>query len=303
MEQRSFLKEIREFKFDLSWGNLRDYLFILVGVLIQALSMRMFLIPAQLVSGGVSGLAQIVDYFVKLPIGLMIIIGNIPLFIIGWKYLGTVRFALRTGIATFAFAVFTDLVGLVIPPDGVTHDLILQALYGGILYGLGLGFVYRGKGTSGGSDIICRILNHYLGIPITQAYLIVDAVVVLGGGFVFGWDIALYGIVVIYISGLGAEMIAEGNSSFRTAMIISCKPQEVTQIILEKMERGVTIINAKGGYTNEERPLLYCALTRSEIPSLKEIVHHCDPEAFMVIGQANEALGEGFNPFEIHRTS
>lgn len=300
MTDHSFLQEIKEFEFDFSWTNIRDYLIILIGALIQAVGMRMFLIPAHLVSGGVSGIAQILDTWVNIPIGAMILIGNIPLFILGWRHLGALRFILRTVLAVITFSLFTDLLGICFPATAITNDLILQSLYGGVLYGIGCGIVYKGKGTSGGSDILCRIINNATGIPITQTYLLVDAVVVLAGGFIFGWDLALYGVVVIYINGLAAEMISEGGNIFRTAIIITNQPDAVSQQILHSMERGVTILPGTGAYTNEERPFLFCALTRSEIPKLKTIVSEADPEAFMVIGQANEALGEGFQPLHHH---
>jgi uncharacterized membrane-anchored protein YitT (DUF2179 family) len=299
MQKTSFIQEFRTFKPDLSWANLKDYLVIILGGILQALAMRFFLVPARLVSGGISGLAQLVDYFIDFPIGTMIFLGNIPLFILGFRYLGAMRFALRTVVAVITFSFFTNLFGRWIP-DTFTNDLILQSLYGGVLYGIGCGFVYRGKGTSGGSDILCRILNHYTGLSISQGYLITDSIVVLAGGFIFGWDVALYGVAVIYISGIAAETIAEGSNRFRTAFIITNCPDHVTEYILINMERGVTVLPAIGGYTREERPMLFCTLTSSEIPKLKSVVSEADPTAFMVVGQANEALGEGFTPFRGH---
>ncbi|HMD90040.1 MAG TPA: YitT family protein, partial [Anaerolineaceae bacterium] len=226
--------------------------------------------------------------------GVMVIIGNIPLFIIGWRYLGGLRFAFRTGLAVLLFSVFTDLLALIIPAGGITKDLFINSLYGGLILGVGLGFVYRGQGTSGGSDILGKILNHRLGLPMSQSYLAVDALVVLSGGFAFNWEHALYGLVVIYVSGLSAEMVSEGTGIFRTALIITSKPEEVCGQILNMMERGVTILAGTGAYTGAARPVLYCVITRSEVNQLKALVHDADPKAFMVIGVAHEALGEGF---------
>ena len=296
MIRQSLTEEIKNFRLDFSWSNLRDYFLIIIGAIIQAFAMRLFLVPAHLVSGGISGIAQLIDFYIKIPLGLIIFLGNIPLFILGWRYLGTIRFAIRTLVAVIFFSLFTDIIGLLLPETGVTNDLILQSLYGGVLYGIGCGLVYNGKGTSGGSDILCRILNFYTGIPITQSYLLVDSFVVLAGGFIFGWDVALYGVVVIYISGLAAETIAEGSNVYRTAMIITQCPQEIADLIMTQMDRGVTILNGVGAYTQQDRPTLFCALTRSEIPKIKTIVREADPKAFMVIGQANEAIGEGFQP-------
>ena len=292
-ERTVFNRNIRE-SLRLDRSFLKDIFFISLGALIQALAMRMFLIPALLVSGGVSGLAQIINYYTNWPIGVMVIIGNIPLFIIGWRYLGGLRFAFRTGLAVLLFSVFTDLLALIIPAGGITKDLFINSLYGGLILGVGLGFVYRGQGTSGGSDILGKILNHRLGLPMSQSYLAVDALVVLAGGFAFNWEHALYGLVVIYVSGLSAEMVSEGTGIFRTVLIVTSKPEEVCGQILNVMERGVTILAGTGAYTGAARPVLYCVITRSEVNQLKALVHDADPKAFMVIGVAHEALGEGF---------
>jgi len=281
---------------DFSWKTIQEYLFIIVGALVQALSMRLFLVPAQLVSGGISGAAQIINYFTHWPIGVMVFIGNLPLFVLGWRYLGGARFAKRTALSVALFSLFTDLLVFIIPEKGVTNDLVLDALYGGITLGIGLGLVYRGQGTSGGSDILGRILNHRLGISISQAYLITDTLVVLAGGFAFSWELALYGLLVIYVSGLAAEAISEGSGVFRTVLIITNAPTEVQNSILEVLERGVTILQGKGAYTGTDRPVLYTVITRSEVNQLKALVRESDPRAFVVIGQAHEALGEGFRP-------
>lgn len=295
-----FLRSLRgEVRF--SWRTVRDYSLILVGGLLQALAMRLFLVPGQMVSGGISGAAQIINFFTDWPIGLMVFIGNLPLFVLGWRFLGGARFALRTAVSVAAFSFLTDLLVLFIPEQGVTDDLVLNCIYGGILLGIGLGLVYRGQGTSGGSDILGRILNFRFGISISQAYLITDTLVVLAGGFAFDWRHALYGLGVIYVSGLAAEAVSEGSSIFRTAMIVTNQPNEVAKQIMTVLERGVTVLSGTGAYTGEQRPTLYCVITKAEVNQLKEIVREADEQAFMVIGHAHEALGEGFHPLNGER--
>jgi uncharacterized membrane-anchored protein YitT (DUF2179 family) len=246
----------------------------------------------------VSGIAQLVQHYTGWPIGIMVLIGNLPLFLLGWRYLGGRRFITHTIFAIVAFSLLTDAFAWFIPPAGMTQDLVLNSLFGGVLLGVGLGLVYRGQGTSGGSDIIGRILNHRFSIPISQSYLITDTIVVLAAGLVFDWEHALYGLVMIYVSGLAAEVAAEGTDVFRTAMIVTSAPQQVAAQILTEMERGVTFLNGRGAYTGEERQVLYCVVTRSEVSQLKALVKEQDPGAFMVIGQAHEALGEGFKPLK-----
>ena len=277
---------------------LLDYLFIILGALIQAFALRLFLIPSDLVSGGISGLAQLLNHYTDFPIGMMVLLGNIPLFILGWRHLGGPRFALRTILSILAFSVFTDALTFFLPNEAITEDMVLNTLYGGLLLGVGLGIVYRGRGTSGGTDILGRILNRHTGITISQAYLITDSVVVLGAGFVFGWTKALYGLVLIYVSGLAAEIALQGTNIIRTAIIVTVETDAVTHAIMHDLERGVTILSGTGGYTGEPRAVIYCTVSTMEINRLKILVHDIDPKAFMVIGQAQEALGEGFKPLK-----
>ena len=168
----------------------------------------------------------------------------------------------------------------------------------GYFWGLDWGWSTVAGAPAGEATFWVRILNSRFAIPISQSYLITDTIVVLAGGFTFGWEKALYGLVVIYVSGLAAEMASEGSSIFRTAIIITSAPEAVIAEITQTMERGVTILQGKGGYTGTDRPVLYCVVTRSEVNQLKELVHEADPAAFMVIGAAHEALGEGFRPLK-----
>jgi uncharacterized membrane-anchored protein YitT (DUF2179 family) len=280
-----------------TWDAGRDFLLITAGALLQALALRLFLVPAHLVNGGIGGLAQIINYYTGWPLGLMIFIGNLPLFVVGWRYLGGPNFALRTVYAVFAISFFTDFLVRFLPAQGLTHDLVLNALYGGVISGVGYGLVYRGRGTSGGTDILARILNHWRGISLSQSYLITDALIMFLAGLAFSWENALYALVMLYISGIVAEATTEGSNVLRTALIVTSNPQAVTEYILHEMERGVTLISARGGYTGAERTVLYCVVSRAEVAQIKAVVRKADPAAFMVIGQAHEALGEGFQPF------
>jgi len=279
------------------WPNLRDYLYILAGAVLQALSLRIFLVPAKLASGGVTGISMLINHFTGWPIGTMVLIGNIPLFIIGWRFLGGKRFAIKTAIAVVTYALFVDILVLFLPAKGLTDDIVLNSLYGAVLSGIGYGLVYRGQGTSGGSDILARILNNWRGISMSQSYLMVDGLVIITAGFVFGPKQALYALITLYVSGIVAETILEGPSLVRTAMIVTARPAQVAEKIMQDMSRGVTLLTGKGAYTGEDRSILYCVVIRSEVPQLKSIIHEIDTQAFMVIGQAHEALGEGFKPF------
>ncbi|MCJ7724004.1 MAG: YitT family protein [Anaerolineales bacterium] len=280
------------------WPIIRDYLLIITGAFLQAISLRLFLVPAHLASGGVSGISQLLNHYTAWPIGLMVFIGNIPLFILGLRFLGGRRFAARTAVAVITYSFFIDWLVLFLPAHGLTDDIFLNALYGAVVSGVGYGLVYRVQGTSGGSDILARILNHWRGIPMSQSYLMVDSLVILAAGLVFGWKEALYALITLYVSGIVAETVTEGGGMVRTALIVTSQPESVSRQIMDTLERGVTILPGTGAYTGVERPILYCVVTRSEISQLKAIVHEADAQAFMVIGQAHEALGEGFKPIK-----
>ena len=285
------MKSLKKF-----WPQIRDFVLILLGSLMQAVALRLFLIPAHLASGGVSGISQLINHYTDWPIGAMVLIGNIPLFLLGWRFLGGQRFAARTATAIISYSLAVDLILYIpfFPVNGLTDDIFLNSLYGAVVAGVGYGLVYRARGTSGGSDILARILNHWRGTPMTQSYLMVDSAVILAAGFVFGWKEALYAIITLYVSGLVAETVLEGGGTVRTAMIMTSKPQEIADEILVELERGVTVLSGTGAYTGEDRPVLYCVVSRAEIAQVRAIVHEADPTAFMVIGVAHEALGEGF---------
>jgi len=286
--------------------NLKDYLIIALASLIQAASLRIFFVPANLASGGVSGISQLINHFTGWPIGLMVLIGNVPLFLLGWRFLGGRRFALRTAFAIVSYSLLTDLL-LKIPLftyytniliSDLKGDIFLNSLYGAIISGIGYGLVYRARGTSGGSDILARILNKWRGTSMTQSYLMVDTAVILSAGFIFGWKEALYAMITLYVSGLVSETVLEGGGTVRTAMIVTSNPEDISAKVIEDLERGVTYLEGRGAFTGNSRPVLYCVVSRSEVATLKTIVHEIDPDAFMVIGVAHEALGEGFKPLK-----
>ncbi len=276
------------------WRAVRDYAYLTVGALLLALALDLFLVPARLAAGGVSGLAQIINHYTGWPIGALTLLFNAPLFALGWRFLGGPRFAARTAYTTVLFSVLVDGLAPFLPAHGLTGDPMLNVLYGGVIGGAGAGLIYRGRGTSGGTDILARILTRWRHIPIAQSYLFSDAVVMLLAGVAFGWDKALYAILTLYVSGVAAERLSEGANVVRTALIITERPSEVATSILHHLNRGVTLLEGRGGYTGRRRTVLYCVVTRSEVGLLKTFVRAADPAAFMVVGHAAEALGEGF---------
>jgi uncharacterized membrane-anchored protein YitT (DUF2179 family) len=278
----------------LSWQLFQDYLLILLGAVLLGLSMHLFFIPSQLVAGGLSGAAQIINSFTGFPIGVLVFLANIPLFVVGWRYLGGRRFLARTIFAAFVYSAVVDGLRILWPDVRLTNDLLLNALYGGVMGGVGGGLVFRARATSGGTDILARIIERRWGIPISQAYLYTDGVVVFLAALAFSWEHALYAIVALYIGGVVVEAVLTGSNVVRVAFIITQQPEGTAARIIADLGRGVTNWSGKGMYTGEERPILLCVVSRAEIGPLKTIVHEVDPSSFVIIGQAQEAFGEGF---------
>ncbi len=281
-----------------AWRRARDYAYLVVGTGILALALVLFLIPADLAAGGVSGLAMVVHHYTRWPVGALVAGFNLPLFLLGWRYLGGPRFAVRTLLSVVLLSAFIDAWTYTVGLRLLSHDMLLNALYGGVVGGIGAGLIYRGRGTSGGTDILARILARRWHIPMAQSYLLSDAAVLAAAGFTFGWEKALYALVALYITGLTADAVSQGANVVRTVVIVTTRPQAVTQRILRDLDRGVTVLEGRGGYTGQARAVLFCVVSRGEVGPLKAIVREADPAAFMVIGQAHEALGEGFRPWE-----
>ncbi len=282
-----------------SWSALRDYVFLLAGALVQSVSVALFLAPADLAPGGVSGLALILSRELHIPfvgVGLWILLLNLPLLALGMRNLGGWQFLLRTVVVVAVYSLGTaglESVGL----RGITNDIFLNTLFGAIIGGIGAGLVFRAQATTGGTDILVLLLNRWRGIPISQSYLLTDTLVLLLAGLSFGWEKALYAVIALYVGGVAAEAIAEGANVSRTAIIITQKPDEVAHAVMHRMGRGVTRWTGVGGYTGAERPVLFVVLSRAEAATLKAIVASSDPQAFLVIGQAQEVYGEGFRRF------
>jgi len=215
-------------------------------------------VPGHLVNGGISGLAQLINYYTQFPIGVMILIGNIPLLLLGWRHLGGKRFAICAAYAVVTVSFFTDILALFLPAQGLSSDRVLNTLYWEVISGIGYGPVYRRHGTSGGTDILVLIINNWRSIPISQSYMITDLLIMFLGGLTYSWQNALYAIIMLFISGIAAEITTDGPNVVRTAIIITTLPGEVSHSIVMDLERGVTAINATGVYTGSARQVICC---------------------------------------------
>lgn len=271
-----------------------DFLGITFGAALIALALTIFLIPNKIAAGGLSGLATIIFYLTGFPVGIMTLLLNIPLIIAGIKILG-LSFGTRTIYGMIMYSVFIDLFQPFVPV--LTQDLLLATIYGGVIGGLGLGIVFSSKGTTGGTDMAARLINHYTGISIGQGLLIADGIVVLLAGIFFNAEVALYAAITIFISSKTIDLVQEGIVFKKGAFIISNKADKIRKKIITDLDRGVTVLKGYGGYTCEEKDILYCIINRTELTRLKEMVYKVDHDAFVIITSVHEVLGEGFKEF------
>jgi uncharacterized membrane-anchored protein YitT (DUF2179 family) len=277
-------------QFDLQ-GTMQNYLLLTAGALVLAVNVNLFLAPSKIAPGGVSGSAIIINEFTGWPIGLMMLILNVPLLAVGFRYLGRFHFLVRTLYVVVLYSLGVDLLAGLLPAEGITDDLMLNALYGGVVGGIGTGLVYRGRGTSGGTGIVGRVLQLRTGVPMSEVYMVTDGAVVLVAGLVFGWERALYALVTLFIWGIAADHVLEGPSVVRTAFIVTDKPKEVTEAVFSRLGLGVTAWPARGMFTAEEHTVLFCTVSRPEVNALKAVVIEVDPETFIVIGHGHQASG------------
>jgi uncharacterized membrane-anchored protein YitT (DUF2179 family) len=275
-----------------AWPVLRDYLLITIGAVLVAASVNMFLTPNRVVMGGLTGGAQLLNTFLGTPIGLVTLIANIPLFVIGFRSLGGFIFGVRTIYATVVMSAAIDLLAPYLRP--ITSDPLLYTLYGGLLDGLGVGLVFRARGTTGGVDIVARLLERRFGLRPGRSILAMNLVVFGAALFAYGPEHVLYASLVAFIGSITIDYVLAAGSGARQALIITAQPDPITQALLNDLGRGVTVLEGHGGYTGEARAVLLCVVARSEISFLNAIVSRIDPHAFVVIGEAQEVVGEGF---------
>ena len=298
----------------------KDYLFIVIGAFIMALGIAVFLVDAKVVPGGVSGLSMALHYLSgnKLPVGLMMWIFNIPLYIWGVKELGR-QFGTRTLLGFTANSFFIDLLRGAVPgfrfiklhehPSVVAlqqNDFFLAVLVGGVLLGVGLGIIFKFKGSTAGSDVLAAVGQKRWGVKPGHVFMTVDCVVILLAGVViqakglaFGRPVlalTLYALVLLFVSSRIVDVILDGFDYARSAYVISSKTDEIAQVIMKDLSRGATAFEARGLYKNQKREVLYTVLSRKEIGQFIEDVKAIDPKAFVIINNVHEVLGEGFRP-------
>ena len=272
--------------------SLYQYAVITLGALVLALGQLVFIKPLHIPLGGVSGVALVVNYLWKLPIGLVSIVLNLPLFVLGWRTMGR-EFFYKTVYATVVNSIFLDILDPILPAFPL--EMLLAALYGGIVMGAGYGLLFRAGGTSGGIDIVSKWLNGKKDIPVGTTNFIINIFVIIGSAAIYGNpDSALYALVTSYVSSVVIDKMVYGMDAQKSALIITGKPVEVSRGIMEQLHRGVTAMEGVGMYTGDKRTVLLCAVRRHETGTLKRIILQEDAHAFMLISNTNEVFGTNF---------
>jgi uncharacterized membrane-anchored protein YitT (DUF2179 family) len=281
-------------KLTFSWRFIGQIILVSVGAVIAGIAVIVFEAPFNIAPGGISGLGIILNYLFGIPIGLFILLGNIPIQLIAYRMLGGWKVVAWTIYVLIIYSASIDLLTPYFPPQGIADDIFLNALFGGIVGGIGAGLIYRGGGTLGGTSTLGRILQQKYGIPLSSSSLYTDTAVIFAAGLIFGWASALYAMVALFVAAAVSDYVLEGPSVIRTAVIITDSPRSVADGILEEMGRGVTGWDARGMYTEHKHTVLYVTIGRAQVNELRKLVFSLDPYAFVVIGQGHSAYGHGF---------
>jgi uncharacterized membrane-anchored protein YitT (DUF2179 family) len=267
-----------------------EYTYVIMGSAIVALAFNLFLLPNRVASGGVSGISTILDAVLGWEPAYVQWALNIPLFIAGVVLLGR-----QFGVKTLVGTLFLPLVVFLSKDfEPATNDPLLGSLFGGIGVGIGLGIVFRGKASTGGTDLAAQIIHKFTGLSLGTCVALIDGLIVLTAAIVFDIERGLYALIALYVTSKTIDFVQVGFGNSKMAMIITNKEDEVRQAILHKIDRGVTKLSGYGGYTENERPVLMCVVEQSEFTKLKQLVKNIDASAFVVVMDAAEVLGEGF---------
>jgi len=269
-------------------------LYICLGCIICALSYAAFLVPHQIVPGGVTGIAMILHFLYNTPVGIVTIMLNIPLFIIGIRILG-LSFGFKSIIATFVTNILIDFFIYSVKIPSPTDNTILGALYGGLLLGIGLGLIFRGEASTGGTDIVGQVLSRFTNLSIGMWILIVDFFVITMAGITTNsFELALLGYLALFLSSKVIDLVIEGMDYARAVFVISEEHEHIIEAIYEKMRRGATILDGYSAFTKKKRPVIMCVITKKETPLFKSLVKSVDEKAFVILTDVFEVLGEGF---------
>ena len=269
---------------------IKEYIIVALACVVMAFNINYFFVGNKLAEGGVSGLSLIIHYLSNIDVSYLYFALNIPLIILAYIFLGK-NFLLKTFFATFVLSVFLKVFSSFSEP---LDDILLAAIFGGAINGIAIGIVFYAGGSTGGMDIVAKIVNKYTGIPISRILLATDFIVLSIVAVIFGKVIFMYTLISLVISSKMIDIIQVGIYSAKGVTIITTKEDEIRKRIMEDTGRGITLIDAKGGYTQKEIGMLYCVVGQYQLIKVKTIVKEVDPSAFMIVADVHEVIGNGF---------
>ncbi|WP_204518582.1 YitT family protein [Brevibacillus fulvus] len=275
---------------------LKRSIFIFIGAALVAVALEIFLVPNHIIDGGITGISIILSHVTNWPLGLFLLFLNLPFLIMGYKQIGK-TFAISTLFGVLIMSIGTSLLT---PVPGLTDDPLLAAVFGGIILGIGVGMVIRFGGSLDGTEILAILFNKKLPFSVGETVMFVNVFILSSAGFVFGWDHAMYSLIAYYIAFKMIDLTIEGIEQSKAVWIISDKHQVVGDAIVARLGRGITLLNGEGGYTGDEKKVIFCVITRLEEAKLKSIVEETDPAAFLAIGNIHDVRGGQFKKKNIH---
>lgn len=271
-------------------------LMIALGAILMAIGLELFLVPNQILDGGVVGISIIISHLTGARLGIFIFILNIPFFFLGYKQIGK-TFALSTLFGITILSIFTSLLHKV---DAITPDLLLATVFGGIVLGMGVGLVIRNGGSLDGSEILAILFNKSLPFSVGEIIMIINLVIFSVAGFVFSWEQAMYSFLAYFIAFKTIDIVIQGLDESKSVFIISDKVEDVGDAIMDRLGRGVTYLHGEGAYTGDNKKVIFTVITRLEEAKLKSIVEEIDDHAFLAVGNIAEVRGGRFKKKDIH---
>jgi len=274
--------------------KLKNALLLVVGCAVSGLAYALFLIPHHFVPGGISGIAIIINYFAGLPVGALIVVLNIPVFLLGLKTMGK-KYVLHSLAGMLVSSLFIDLFNKVLKLPSATDNPVLASIYGGVMLGIGLGIVFRGRASTGGSDIIGMVLSKYTGMSLGYGIMVTDFIVISASGLALhSLEAPLYGYLVLFLSTKVIDMILEGWNYSKLVIITSTRTEEIADYILRGLDRSGTALRSRSLYLNREGEIILTVIHRKQLADLRTFIKKTDPEAFVIINDTYDVLGKGF---------
>ncbi len=275
---------------------IRRYVLLFIGTIIAAAGLEFFLIPNNIIDGGVIGISIMTSYLTGFPLGVFIVVFNLPFLYLGYTQIGK-SFAYST---FFSICSLSFWVSIFHPIPGLTQDLFLATVFGGIIFGLGVGLIIRYGGSLDGTEIIAIILDKKTGFSVGEIVMFFNIFILGSAGLVYTWDRAMYSLVAYFVIFKLIDITIEGLDESKGVFIISDKSEQIAEALMARLGRGVTILQGKGAYSGEDKSVLYSVITRLEISKLKAIVAELDPGAFVTINEVHDAMGGGLKKKAIH---